>query len=300
MQLLTINLKFATYLNKRHMLIFKTQADLVAHLKSASNPQTTLGFVPTMGALHQGHLSLLKESIANNDLTVVSIFVNPTQFNNAEDLEKYPRTLELDVQKIKTVSGKIIVYAPTVEDIYNGKPVSASFDFDGLENQMEGQFRPGHFNGVGTIVKRLFEIVKPTNAYFGEKDFQQLQIIKKMVEKLKIPVNIISCPIFREPNGLAMSSRNERLSASEKEEAAYIYKTLRSAKAQFNSKSAAAISNWVRKSFEKTPNLKLEYFQIADEATLLPSLRKNKNKKYRAFIAVFINNIRLIDTVSLN
>jgi len=282
------------------MLIFDRQVALRAHLKSISDSKTTIGFVPTMGALHLGHLSLLKESIKNNTITIVSIFVNPTQFDNTEDLAKYPRTLESDVEKIKSLSDKIIIFAPNVDDIYEGKTISKHFDFDGLENQMEGKFRTGHFDGVGTIVKRLFEIINPTNAYFGEKDFQQLQIVKKMVEKHKLPVNIIGCAIFREPSGLAMSSRNERMCTKEKQEAAIIYDTLIAVKAKFGTKSAQNISDWVEKRFEQQTDFKLEYFQIADEATLLPCLRKNKNKKYRAFIAVFINNIRLIDTISLN
>ncbi|MET0759281.1 MAG: pantoate--beta-alanine ligase [Flavobacterium sp.] len=282
------------------MLIFDRQVALKEHLKSITDSKITIGFVPTMGALHQGHLSLLAESLKNNDITIVSIFVNPTQFNNAEDLAKYPRTLESDVEKIKSLSEKIIVFAPNVDDIYEGKTISKHFDFDGLENQMEGKFRAGHFDGVGTIVKRLFEIINPTNAYFGEKDFQQLQIVKKMVEKHQLPVNIVGCAIFREPSGLAMSSRNERLSAKEKQEAAIIYKTLIEVKAKFGTKSAENISDWVEKVFEKQADFKLEYFQIAEEDTLLPCLRKNKNKKYRAFIAVFVNNIRLIDTISLN
>ena len=282
------------------MLVFNKKVDLVARLKTISTQETSIGLVPTMGALHQGHLSLLEESIRNNDITVISIFVNPTQFNNSEDLLNYPRTQENDIEKIKTVSENIILYAPTVEDVYEGKTVSQHFDFDGLENQMEGKFRPGHFDGVGTIVKRLFEIVKPTNAYFGEKDFQQLQIIKKMVSKLNIPVNIVGCPILRESNGLAMSSRNERLSEKDKQFASIIYKTILEAKKQFKTKSALAISQWVSKQLNATPDAQLEYFQIADEATLLPCIRKNKDKQYRAFIAVYINKTRLIDTISLN
>lgn len=282
------------------MLVFNKKVDLVAHLKAISTQETSIGLVPTMGALHQGHLSLLKESIRNNDITVVSIFVNPTQFNNSEDLLNYPRTQENDIKKIKTVSENIILYAPTVEDVYEGKTVSQHFDFDGLENQMEGKFRPGHFNGVGTVVKRLFEIVKPTNAYFGEKDFQQLQIIKKMVSKLNIPVNIVGCPILRESNGLAMSSRNERLSEKDKQFASIIYNTISKAKMQFKTKSATMISKWVNNQFKNIPDFELEYFQIADEATLLPCIRKNKGKQYRAFIAVYINKVRLIDTISLN
>ncbi len=198
------------------MHVFNNKADLNNFINNNSSLNSTIGFVPTMGALHDGHLSLLKKSIENNTLTVISIFVNPTQFNNPEDLAKYPRTLDDDVEKIKSVSDKIIVYAPTVDDIYEGNTKSNHYNFDGLEHQMEGKFRPGHFDGVGTVVKRLFEIVKPTNAYFGEKDFQQLQIVKKLVEKEQLPVNIIGCPIFRESNGLAMSSRNERLTSDEK------------------------------------------------------------------------------------
>ena len=161
------------------MLIFKTQEELKNHLQAHVIKHKTIGFVPTMGALHQGHLSLIEKSILENDYTVMSIFVNPTQFNNTSDLDNYPRTLDQDVNKLKQISNQIIVFAPTVDDIYQGNTKAQNFNFDGLENQMEGKHRPGHFNGVGTIVKRLFEIVKPTKAYFGEKDFQQLQIVKK-------------------------------------------------------------------------------------------------------------------------
>lgn len=282
------------------MLIFNQQVALKEHLAPLFNAKVTIGFVPTMGALHKGHLSLIEESLHNNKITVVSIFVNPTQFDNPEDLEKYPRTLEIDIEKLKSLSDKIIVFAPNVDDIYEGKTVSTSFDFEGLENQMEGKFRPGHFDGVGTIVKRLFEIVQPTNAYFGEKDFQQLQIIKKLVEKEKLPINIVTCPIFREENGLAMSSRNERLTPIEREKAAIIYKTLLEAKAKFNSNSIAEIKNWVVQVFENQHDFKLDYFQIADEKTLLPCDENKEAKKCRAFIAVFVNKIRLIDTISLN
>lgn len=281
------------------MAVFVKQNELKAHLKPFLLDKTSIGFVPTMGALHQGHLSLMEESLKNNQITVVSIFVNPTQFNNPEDLKKYPRTLESDIEKINSVNPNIIVYAPSVEDIYDGNTVSTSFDYDGLEFQMEGKHRPGHFNGVGTIVKKLFEIVEPTNAYFGEKDFQQLAIVKKMVEKHHIPVNIVGCKIHREANGLAMSSRNERLSAEERAKAALIYTTLTEAKKLFSTKTASEVTNWVIKTFKKQTVFELEYFEIADEKTLLPCKRKNKSKNYRAFIAVFVNNVRLIDTISL-
>ncbi len=282
------------------MLIFNKQEDLAAHLHAHTNPQVSIGFVPTMGALHEGHLSLLRASLQQNRFTVLSIFVNPTQFNNPEDLLKYPRTLDNDVKLVETVSPDIIVYAPSVEDIYNGNTKAEPFDFDGLELVMEGEFRPGHFDGVGTVVKRLFEIVRPQYAYFGEKDFQQLQIVKKLVEKEQLPVSIVPCPIFREANGLAMSSRNERLSADERAQAALIYNTLQIAKSWFEKRDAHWVANWVKEQFKNHPLFELEYFTIADEARLLPCETKDSTQKYRAFIAVFANKIRLIDTISLN
>lgn len=282
------------------MLIFTNQADLIQYLQAVYIQNATIGFVPTMGALHDGHLSLLQNSLLQNKFTIISIFVNPTQFNNPKDLEKYPRTIDKDIKKIEKLSKDIIVFAPSVVDIYEGKTISESFDYDGLENQMEGKHRPGHFNGVGTIVKKLFEIVQPTKAYFGEKDFQQLQIVKKLVEKQKMKVEIIGISVFREKNGLAMSSRNERLTEKEKEKAVIIFKILNQSKLLFITKSAKEVKNWVENEFKKQSDFKLEYFEIADEKTLKSCVKKIKNKKYRAFIAVFVNEIRLIDTISLN
>ncbi|WP_418264591.1 pantoate--beta-alanine ligase [Flavobacterium faecale] len=290
---------FAFNFNKIAMPIFYGKVALNTFLKSVKKQNTSIGFVPTMGALHQGHLSLMQQSLKENQYTVVSIFVNPTQFNNPEDLSKYPRTLEQDTEKINDLDPEIIIYAPSVEDIYEGNVNAESFDFDGLENQMEGKFRPGHFDGVGTIVKRLFEIVQPNNAYFGEKDFQQLQIVKKMTLKNNLAVTIVGCPIHREANGLAMSSRNERLTAQQREEASLISQTIFKTKELFKNKSPAAIKEWVAEVFEKNPTFDLEYFEIADEETLNPCIDPEKDKKYRAFIAVFVNNIRLIDTISL-
>ena len=180
------------------MQIFESKSLLNSYLTPYYNSKSKIGFVPTMGALHSGHLSLLEKSVFENEITVISIFVNPTQFNNVDDLKKYPRTLDDDVKKIKSVSNKIVIYAPTVYDIYEGNTISKHYNFDGLENQMEGKFRPGHFDGVGTVVQRLFEIVKPTTAYFGKKDFQQLQIVEKLVEKQKLNVHIVGCEIYRE------------------------------------------------------------------------------------------------------
>jgi pantoate--beta-alanine ligase len=281
------------------MPVFKTQKALQVEINNSQNQSKKIGFVPTMGALHQGHLSLLEQSLSENEITVLSIFVNPTQFNNADDLKKYPRTLEKDVTLVEKLNKNILIYAPSISDIYEDQTISTSFDYDGLENQMEGKHRPGHFDGVGTIVKKLFEIVKPTNAYFGEKDFQQLQIIRKLIVKHKIPVNVIPCEIYRETSGLAMSSRNERLSESARKEAKLIYEILLQAKEKFMRKSALEVTQFVASEFKKHKNFTLEYFDIADEETLLTCKRKLKSKNYRGFIAVFIENIRLIDNISL-
>ena len=282
------------------MLIFNKQLALSAYLQSVTDSHTTIGFVPTMGALHQGHLSLLQKSLSENSFTVISIFVNPTQFNNADDLAKYPRTLDEDVIKIEKISQNIIVFAPDVNDLYQGNTIATAFDFDGLEHQMEGKFRLGHFDGVGTIVKRLFEIVKPTRAYFGEKDFQQLQIIRKLVQKNNIPVEIVGCPIFREGNGLAMSSRNARLSTEQQQEASVIFEILVAAKELFGTENVKTVTDYVYDAFTKLKNFEIEYFEIANEETLEPAASKESSVKYRAFIAVFFNNVRLIDTISLN
>lgn len=281
------------------MLIFNKKTDLQNHLMPHTTGKNAIGFVPTMGALHSGHLSLMERSLSENNVTVVSIFVNPTQFNNADDLKKYPRTLDADAQKIATLSDNIIIFAPSVEEIYEGNTTSASYDYDGLEHQMEGAHRPGHFDGVGTIITKLFDIVKPTNAYFGEKDFQQLQIVKKLVQKTHLPVNIIGCPITREPSGLAMSSRNARLSNIEREQAAFIYKALQDAQHEFATHSIEDVKANVANAFAQHPEFTIEYFEIAAEDTLLPVIVK-ENTKYRAFIAVFLGNVRLIDNISLN
>ncbi|MBC8755626.1 pantoate--beta-alanine ligase [Kordia sp. YSTF-M3] len=282
------------------MTIFYTQNTLKAFVEAQKSERKTIGFVPTMGALHKGHLSLVRNAMTDNDIVFVSVFVNPTQFDNTSDLEKYPRTLDTDVALLKTLGKNVFVYAPSVEDIYNSDINAEKFSFDGLEFEMEGKFRTGHFDGVGTIVKRLFEIVTPDNAYFGEKDFQQLMIIKKLASKYKLPVNVIGCEIFRETSGLAMSSRNQRLSDHAKKESAFIYKTLLEAKKKFGTKSALHVKEWVQKQFSKHPLLTLEYVEIANIKNLKTVKRKSKNETYRVFIAAFIENIRLIDNIALN
>lgn len=272
----------------------------MAHLSSSLDSNSKIGFVPTMGALHQGHLSLIQQALQENQIAVVSIFVNPTQFDNVSDLDAYPRTLESDVALLTTVSKDIIVYSPTAQDIYGDDIIASNFNFGGLENEMEGQFRSGHFDGVGTIVKRLFEIVKPTNAYFGEKDFQQLAIIRYMVSEHNLPVTVVGCPIFRERDGLAMSSRNVRLTEKERLESPIIYKTLQSAKSKFGTESVNDISKWVEGQFGKTQQLNLEYFVVANAKTLKPIEEIKEETKYRAFIAVYAGDVRLIDNIALN
>lgn len=283
------------------MKVYQEKRQITQAIDALKAKGLKIGLVPTMGALHKGHLALVKRALDNNDKVVVSIFVNPTQFDNNEDLVKYPRTLDSDTALLKTFNDQdIIVYAPSVDDIYEGHTISESFDFDGLEFEMEGKFRNGHFDGVGTIVKRFFEIIKPHYAYFGQKDFQQLQIIKKLVEKQDLSVKVIGCPIHRESNGLAMSSRNTRLKPEYKKAAPIIYKTLQTAKAKFGTESANKVSEWVASQFAKHELLKLEYFIIADVDTLKPIKRKSKKKSYRAFIAVYADDIRLIDNIALN
>ena len=282
------------------MLIFTTQKSLKLYISETKQKQKSIGFVPTMGAIHEGHLSLMQHALAQNDVVVVSIFVNPTQFNNPEDLKKYPRTIERDTKLIQNLNPSIVIFAPTTEEMYEGQTIATKFDYDGLENQMEGINRPGHFDGVGTIVKKLFEMVEPDRAYFGEKDFQQLQIVKKMVEKTKLPVDVIGCPIFRQEDGLAMSSRNELLSESAKKEAPFIYQTLLQAQTLFSSSSIESVKKFVEEKFLSNPLFDLEYFEIADEATLENATEKMEGNSYRGFLVAYLDNVRLIDTILLN
>ncbi len=281
------------------MPVITTKKELDQHLSSLPK-NGTLGLVPTMGVLHQGHAALVKRAVAENESVVVSIFVNPTQFDSIEDLEKYPDTLEKDVFLLEKISKNVIVFAPTADEIYDHRVQSKTYDFEGLDKVMEGDFRNDHFNGVGTIVETLLLLVKPNRAYFGEKDFQQLQIIRKLVEQNDIPVKIIGCPIVREPSGLAMSSRNERLSETLRQEASFIYKTLGTAKEIFGTESAKYVIDWAEKQFDTHPDLQLEYLEITDVDTLTPIQRKKPDVKYRAFVAVYAEGVRLIDNIALN
>ncbi len=282
------------------MQLFKTKNEIRSYLDSSRPGNGEIGLVPTMGALHGGHLALVERARDENGLVVVSIFVNPTQFNNPNDLEKYPKSLEQDLELLRPVSEELVVFAPSTSEMYGEAVESRAYNFGGLDQVMEGLHRPGHFNGVGTIVEELLRLIMPQRAYFGEKDFQQLQIIRKLVAAQNLPVDIIGCPIVRESGGLALSSRNQRLSERLRKEAAFIYKTLKAAKSKFGTKSAPFIVNWVRKQFHAHPHLKLEYVEIADADTLSPVLRKRKDRKYRAFIAAYANGVRLIDNIALN
>lgn len=259
-----------------------------------------IGFVPTMGALHAGHISLVKRALSENDTVVVSIFVNPTQFDNNKDLEKYPRTPKDDISLLNSLKGDIIVYLPEVFELYPKNIVAKNYNFDGLEHEMEGKHRQGHFDGVGTIVDIFFRIVMPNSAYFGEKDFQQLQIVRKLVEIEKLPINIVGCPISREESGLAMSSRNERLSEEQLQESVIIFKTLMEVREKFSSLSLIELNELVKERFLSSPILELEYFEIASEKTLMTATKKNESLKYRGFIAAFAGDVRLIDNMPLN
>lgn len=282
------------------MQVFREKRLLIQAIQKKKSEGKSIGLVPTMGALHEGHLSLVQNAMKDSDQVVVSIFVNPTQFDNPEDLEKYPRNLEKDLELLKTELSDIWVFTPTANELYGETVSSQNFDFEGLDSVMEGAFRTGHFDGVGTVVKHLFETVTPDKAFFGEKDYQQLQIIRKLTEKTRLPVQIVGCPILREESGLARSSRNERLSTQDRKEAAFIYQTLEKVEQLFGIKSAEQITDWVENEFKNSPHLKLEYFEIANSETLKKINTIEKGNQYRAFIAAYAGDIRLIDNIALN
>lgn len=281
------------------MTVHYTKDSLYQSLPRLWQTDTTVGLVPTMGALHAGHLTLVKRALDENEIVVVSIFVNPTQFDNEGDLEKYPRTLEADVQLLSSLSEDIIVFNPTPDELYDGQVISKHYDFSGLEYEMEGKHRKGHFDGVGTVLNLLFRCVVPTHAYFGEKDFQQLQIVRKLVEIERLPVEVVGCEIIREPHGLAMSSRNKRLTPVQFEQASLIYQTLSEVKKRFETQSIPKLEAWVQGQFKDHPHLRLEYFEIANADTLKTARRKRKGSKYRGFMAVFAGEVRLIDNMAL-
>ena len=278
------------------MKIFHNKLELIEYLNQLRNLGLSIGFVPTMGALHKGHLSLLKKSFSNNKVSVVSIFINPTQFNSSSDLSTYPNNLKEDCSLLKNISEEILVFAPNSKEIYGNKMYVKSYDFKGLDKFMEGEFRNNHFQGVATVVELLLDIVKPDRAYFGEKDFQQLQIIKS----LKTNIKIIGCETQREKSGLALSSRNNKLSLKSKKVASNIFKNLTFLKSNISNHNIKDLTNTVSDNINSFDQMNLEYLIIADEDKLVPTDSINLKKKYRAFISVFVDGIRLIDNIALN
>jgi len=269
------------------------------HLNSIINKKLSIGLVPTMGSLHKGHLSLIKKALVENDQVIVTIFVNPTQFDSSEDIENYPRNLHRDISMINSISSKILIYTPQSSDIFDSLVKSSSYDFGKLEKIMEGKHRPGHFQGVATVVEKLLSLFKPTKAYFGEKDFQQLLIIKSLVSQKKILTSIIGCSILRDTCGLALSSRNQLLTNDEFKNASFIFEQLTLAKSLWNKNSISDIIKTIEKSFIKNKYFKLHYFDIRFNNNL-QKVEYKSEKKARAFIAAKIGKVRLIDNLLLN
>ncbi len=280
------------------MNVFRHKKSLNQWVRQGKARGMRLGFVPTMGALHAGHLELAGRALKENDLVVCSIFVNPIQFNKAEDLEKYPRSLEADLRQLEDI-GCDAVFCPDTREMYPEKDARV-FDFGHLDKVMEGRYREGHFNGVAIVVDRLFRITEPDKAYFGEKDFQQLQIIRAMVRMEGHPVEIVGCPTVREPDGLALSSRNARLTKAQRQEAPGIYQALKKAREMFPATDTKEIIHAVTKQINASPELELEYFEIVKARDLLPATRAHANEKVMGCIAVHAGDVRLIDNLSLN
>lgn len=294
------------------MIIFYSIEELKNQLNSIREQKKTIGFVPTMGALHKGHISLIEKAKADCDIVVCSIFVNPTQFNDPSDLQKYPRTLEADSQLLRT-AGCAILFAPEVREMYSEDELELkrlriedkswtdgkAVDFGALASVMEGAQRPGHFNGVAQVVSKLFRIVEPDKAYFGQKDFQQLAIIRSMVKQLDMPIEIISCPILREPNGLAMSSRNVRLTKEERVQAAIISKILYGIKERYSSSTVKELKIFAEEQLKMVPEIQPEYLEIADAETLQLLSDVKQNRPAVVCIAVKLGAVRLIDNVLL-
>ena len=277
------------------MKIVNSIKDLKAYLAEAKQDNKKIGFVPTMGALHNGHLSLVQHCVKNNDVCVVSVFVNPTQFNDKHDLETYPRTLEADCVLLES-AGCDYVFAPSVEEMYP-EPDTRTFDLGTVSEVMEGAKRPGHFNGVCQIVSKLFNAVQPDCAYFGEKDFQQLAIIREMVRQLKYNLEIVGCSIVREEDGLALSSRNKRLSAEERENALKISQTLFKSRTFAATHTVSETLKFVEDAITAVPGLRLEYFEIVDGNTLQKVDNWNQTSYVVGCITVFCGDVRLIDNI---
>lgn len=280
------------------MLVFNEVAPLQEFLHNKGFYSKNIGLVPTMGALHEGHISLIKQSLKENDVTICSIYINPTQFNKQSDLENYPRTLERDTQYLKS-QGCDVLFAPGDKEMYPDLPV-VKFNFGYLESTMEGEFRKGHFNGVGVIVSKLFNIINPRRAYFGQKDIQQFFIIKQLVKDLSFPIELIKVPTIREPDGLAMSSRNLRLKSSHRKKANFIYNTLLHAEGMLRRGASFGETNIrIKELFLEDNDFQLEYFEVVDSESLKKLDQKPDNGKVILCIAAYLGEIRLIDNMFL-
>lgn len=279
------------------MSVYQTSKEILAFLNKTNK---SIGLIPTMGALHLGHASLIKKALIENEIVIVSIFVNPTQFENKDDLINYPKNIDNDIEKIKNLDPQIIIYNPNINDIYNKKLNVKNFDFGFIGSELEGHFRKNHFNSVATIVEKLFNLFKPNRAYFGEKDYQQILIIKSLKIKSNLDVEIISCPIIRDNDGLALSSRNSLLTKKERKIAPIIHKSLLDVKNKIKSnQKIESIIFKIQNEFKSISPLKLEYLEIREALSLKKVNKINSQKKYRAFIAARIGKIRLIDNIEL-
>ena len=278
------------------MKVVKSIEELRGYLSEAKANKKTIGFVPTMGALHDGHMSLVRRSAGENDECVVSIFVNPTQFNDKNDLQTYPRTLEKDCGLLEK-AGCTIAFAPSVEEIYP-EPDTRVFRLGPVAEVMEGPRRPGHFNGVAQVVSKLFDIVNPDNAYFGEKDFQQIAVIREMVKQLNLPVNIVSCPIVREEDGLAMSSRNTRLTPEQRRKAPIIARTLKESITFASARSVKEVVDYVIRTINSVPEMEVEYYEIVDGSSMQPVREWADTTCPVGCITVYCGNVRLIDNIA--
>ena len=279
------------------MQLYTLKSQVEKSIDKAKDLKKTIGLVPTMGSLHQGHLSLLKKAVQSCEVVWVTIFVNPTQFNNKQDLNNYPKNIKKDLKMIYEISKNIFVFNPEISEMYENKLKIENFDFQDLDKELEGKYRNNHFSGVGTIVSKLFNLFKPTKAFFGEKDFQQTRIIDRLIKIKKFQTELIICPTVREKNGLALSSRNALLSTENKNKAAIIYKTLIYFKENLSKSTFQKIYNDCKKEINSLDDFELEYLEITDNKTLKKTKKNDVKKSFRVFICVLVNGVRLIDNI---
>ena len=279
------------------MNIVKTKTDLYRLLDEQRSFSNRIGLVPTMGSLHMGHLSLIEVAKRKSDFVWVTIFINPTQFNDVNDFKSYPKEIDGDIKKIRSISEEINIFTPSVNEMYPENISLEKFNFGNIDNILEGKFRPGHFNGVATIVKKLFEIFEPCFVFFGEKDFQQTLIIKKIIYKFFPEINIIICPTIRDKNGLALSSRNKLISKNSLSKCRIIFETLQFAKANYIKVDFVDLLVTIKSKIETIKNFELEYFEIRDEENLVIYNQNDYKKSFRGFISVKVEGVRLIDNL---